>query len=158
MTLTRTAVTVVAALAVTGGLITAAQATPSSGPATVATNASSGLLDGTNRPARWTQDGIQLKSSAPTTVRTFTLTYPVGSDSGWHSHPGLVIAVVTAGTVERRTACGTDTFTVGDAFVEVGPHRVSNPGAVDAVLSITRIYPTRGESTPRIDEAEPVCS
>ena len=158
MTLSRTALTVAAALVVTGGLITAAQATPSSGPPTVATNAASGLLDGTNRPARWTQDGVQLKTSRPTTVRTFTLTYPVGSDSGWHSHPGIVVAVVAAGTVERRTACGTDTFTVGDAFIEVGPHRVSNAGAVDAVLSITRIYPTSGESTPRIDEAAPACS
>jgi hypothetical protein len=66
--------------------------------------------------------------------------------------------VVKSGTVIRQTGCDAgETFTVGDAFTEVGPHYVSNPGTEDAVLSITRIYPTNQATTPRIDEPAPVC-
>lgn len=157
MTLKRTALTLAATLAVTGGLITAAQATQPSGATTVS-DVAVGALDGSESPARWTQDGIQLKTSQPTTVRTFTLTYPPGVDSGWHAHPGIVVAVVKSGTVVRRTPCSTDTFTVGDSFIEVGTHKVNNPGTVDAVLSITRVYPSSQEATPRLDRPEPSCS
>jgi quercetin dioxygenase-like cupin family protein len=89
------------------------------------------------------------------TVRTFALTYPAGADSGWHQHPGIVIAVVSEGSVTRRSGCKTETFKKGDSFTEVGPHDVTNPGAVRAVLSITQILP-KGAPT-RLPADPPVC-
>ena len=109
-------------------------------------------------PNKVSQDGIELKTKTETDVTTFDLTYPPGSFSGWHAHPGIVLVVVKSGSVVRQTDCGPgETFTVNDAFTEVGPHYVSNPGSEPAVLSITRIYPTSAESTPRIDLPAPVC-
>lgn len=110
------------------------------------------------------QDGIQLKVRSDTLVRTFTLTYPVGSSSGWHSHPGVVLATVQQGTVVRRVGCTSEKFTVGQSFTEAAPHKVSNAyrrprqeGAVDAVLSITQLVPADVTAT-RIEEDPPNCS
>ncbi len=87
----------------------------------------------------------------------FELLYPARSVSGWHSHHGIVLAVVVSGSVERESGCRTETFTAGDAFYEVGPHNVSNPSTKEAaVLSITRIFPTELGGA-RIPEDEPRC-
>ncbi|HYI33257.1 MAG TPA: hypothetical protein VEX88_07325 [Glaciibacter sp.] len=152
-----TGVAVIAALICTTGLATIASATPGSGNL-VTSDLVSGTLDGTSSvPSKVTQDGIELKTKTATTVTTFDLTYPPGGFSGWHSHPGIVIVVVKSGAVVRQTGCDAgDTFTVGQAFTEVGPHYVSNPGSEPAVLSITRIFP-EAETVGRIDEPAPVC-
>ncbi|MGW6130057.1 hypothetical protein ACWFNE_08535 [Cellulomonas sp. NPDC055163] len=116
------------------------------------------LAGSENGPAKVSQDGIELKTKTPTTVTTFELTYPVGSYSGWHSHPGIVVAVVKEGVVERRTGCGAgEVFGPGQSFTETGLHHVSNVGEVAAVLSITRIYPT-ASTVGRIDQPAPRCS
>ena len=80
-------------------------------------------------------DGIQLKMPRDAVVRDFTLTYGVGSSSGWHRHPGIVLATVVSGTVYRSVPChAPERFTAGQAFVEVGPHFVQNLGTTPAVL------------------------
>lgn len=148
------------AVLVTGTYLSSAAATPGStgALAPVQANVVSGVLAGSGSgPAKVSQDGVELKTKTRTTVTTFDLTYPVGGFSGWHAHPGIVVAVVVEGEVERRTACGTETFTVGQSFTETGAHHVSNTGDVPAVLSITRIYPT-DRTDNRIDLPEPRCS
>lgn len=126
---------------------------PSAGPMV------SGVLVGSqDGPSKVSQDRVELRTKTETTVTTFELTYPVGSYSGWHSHPGIVVAVVEQGAVERRTGCGAgEVFRAGQAFTETGLHNVSNVGEVDAVLSITRMYPT-ASTVGRIDEPAPRCS
>lgn len=155
----RPVVTAAALVAVgTVTVVTAAVATPGSGT-TVTSDSVTGRLDGSEgrRPFKVQQDGVRLMSHEPTDVTTFDLTYPPGAYSGWHSHPGIVVVVVRSGEVVRQTGCRTDRFGPGDAFTEVGPHHVSNPTDVPAVLSITRIYPAADAATPRIDEPAPVC-
>lgn len=152
--------TTAVAVLVTGTYLSSAAATPASTGdlAPVQTDVVSGELAGTeNGPATVSQDGVRLRTTTPTTVTTFELTYPVGSFSGWHSHPGIVVAVVEEGSVTRRTKCRSEVFTAGQSFTETGPHHVSNAGDVPAVLSITRIYPTDG-GPGRVDEPEPRCS
>ena len=139
------------------GFVAVAQATPGSGT-TIAGPQSTGILTGSViGPTKTEQDGVTLKTLKETKVTTFDLTYPPGSFSGWHSHPGIVIAVVKSGSVVRQSGCKSQTFVAGESFTEVGSHYVSNPGTVDAVLSITRIYPSSGTATPRIDQPAPVC-
>jgi quercetin dioxygenase-like cupin family protein len=129
-------------------------ATPGSAPGATPSDTVSGVLGG---PTKAKQDKIELKTQVPATVTTFDLTYPPGGFSGWHSHPGIVIAVVKQGSVIRQTGCTRQTFPVGQSFTEVGPHYVSNASATDpAVLSITRIYPTSA-TVSRIDEPAPTC-
>jgi quercetin dioxygenase-like cupin family protein len=104
-------------------------------------------------------DGVHLKIPKDGVVRDFTLTYRPGSSSGWHEHPGLVLATVVSGTVSRTTPCrAPEEFTAGQVFVEVGPHLVQNRGTQDAVLSITQIAPagTTGAAF-REDLPAPVC-
>lgn len=160
-----TALVATAALLVIGAWVTAAVATPGSGDTTV-TSSVSGRLDDSDRrrTLKVAQDGVTLMTREATTVTTFDLTYPPGSYSGWHSHPGIVIAVVVSGKVVRQTPCapaetfGVDTGgTLVGSFTEVGPHHMSNPFDEPAVLSITRIYPTADAATPRIDEPAPIC-
>jgi quercetin dioxygenase-like cupin family protein len=136
-----------------------ASATPGSAAGTVTpSNQVFGTLDG---PAKAKQDGITFKSKDDVKVRTFTLTYDVGAYSGWHQHPGIVIATVVSGTVVQRVGCDKPKlWTAGQSFTEVKPHYVSNlyrsqtPGAVPAVLSITQIYPA-DIPTPELREDLP---
>ena len=134
---------------------TVALATPPSNPPPAATNLVIGTIDGRTQIK---QDHIELKTKSSTKVASFTLTYPPGSYSGWHSHPGIVVAIVKSGTVLRQVGCRRETFTAGEAFTEVGTHRVSNPGTVDAVLEITQIYPklySDNTETRRFEESDP---
>lgn len=103
------------------------------------------------------QDDVVLEVEDETIVQMFELTYPAGSFSGWHSHAGIVLAVVKSGSVVRETGCRrAETFVAGQSFYEVGPHHVSNPGPDPAVLSITRIFPA-DLGGARIDEPAPRC-
>ena len=149
---------VAAGLLLSGALVTAAVATPGSGTTKV-TNSFTGQLDDSDagRTLKVDQDGITLRSKSPTDVTTFDLEYPPGSYSGWHAHPGIVVAVVTSGKVVRQAGCASETFGVGQSFTEVGPHHVSNPFDAPAVLSITRIYPRADAATPREDLPAPDC-
>jgi len=101
----------------------------------------SGLLDG---PTKAKKDKIQLKVGQDTTVRAFTLTYKPGATSGWHRHPGIVVAIVESGKVTRRLEndCRKVIFTAGDVFTEVKGHFIENPSTdTDAVLRITQFFP-----------------
>jgi len=101
----------------------------------------SGVLDG---PTKAKKDRIQLKVSQDTTVRAFTLTYKPGSTSGWHRHPGIVVAIVESGQVTRRLEndCREVTFEAGEVFTEVVGHFIENPSTdTDAVLRITQFFP-----------------
>jgi len=154
------ALTAVTALLVGGS---GASATPPTGEQGLPTPGPV-LIGGLEGGTRAKQDGIQLKVRSDTLVRTFTLTYPVGSSSGWHSHPGIVLATVQQGTVVRRVGCTKQKFTVGQSFTEAAPHQVSNAyrspgqqGAVDAVLSITQLVPADTKAT-RIEQDPPNCS
>jgi quercetin dioxygenase-like cupin family protein len=92
------------------------------------------------------------------------ISYPPGSSSGWHSHPGMVFGVVTAGTVTAYNPdCSKQTFTAGQTFVEMGPtniRNVKNEGSVQAEVLGTLIVPA-GTANPalRIDQPQPAsCS
>jgi quercetin dioxygenase-like cupin family protein len=143
--------------------VSSAGATPGVNAPTPTEPPVAGVLVGSaERPLRVAQDGVTLLTRDETTVSTFELVYQPGASSGWHSHPGIVIAVVESGVVERSTVdragrCTTETFVAGDAFTEVGPHFVENPSAdATATLKITRIFPT-DQTTGRIDEPAPTC-
>ena len=162
------------AVVASGAIGTVAMATPPSGtkpyeslPATSRTppGAITGTLDG---PAKAKNDGIELKINGDTQVATFELNYPPGSFSGWHKHPGIVIAVVRSGAVWRQVGCTATKFTAGESFTEVAPHYVWNviddpkvdpePEGATAKLEITQLYSTRADATKlRIDQPAPRC-
>ncbi len=95
-----------------------------------------------------------------TDVAMSQITVNPGGSSGWHSHPGGAIVIVTAGTltvyspVESR--CKVRYFTAGEAFIERPGELddVLNNGAVPYVLYVTfpGVPPT---GSPRTDEPDP---
>jgi len=152
----------VIALIATGAIGSAAIADSPSNPAPgPVADVVIGTLDG---PAKAKNDGIELKTKADTKVASFELKYPMGSFSGWHKHPGIVIAVVKTGKVVRQVGCHAKVFSAGDSFTEVEPHFVKNyyaadstdPEATDAYLEITQIYPADAPAR-RIEQNPPKC-
>lgn len=147
-----------AALALSGLAGLTASAAP--GDAPVASLLAEGTLEG---PARAKQDGIRLETREDVTVRMFSLTYPVGSTSGWHRHPGIVLATVEKGTIVQQVGCRSVTWTTGQSFTEVAPHQVSNAvtsgdeAAGAATLRITQIFPADAPLPPRENVDPPRC-
>lgn len=153
------ALTIASALLFCGLAGSTATATPGKG--TTPTNDVTGTLAG---PARPSQDGVTLTTRGDTKVRQFTLTYAVGAYSGWHQHPGIVVATVVSGTIVQQVGCRErHTWTAGQSFTEVAPHYVRNfyrtgdANAVPAVLAITQIYPADAPAV-REDLPAPACS
>jgi len=145
----------VTVLALSGLVASTASATSPTG--TVTTNPSDPLEATLKGSLKAKADGITLKISEDAIVRDFELTYGPGATSGWHEHQGIVVAVVQSGTVSRQLPCKrARTFTTGQAFTEVGPHFVRNPGTVPAVLTITQILPADAERF-RDEVDEPKC-
>ncbi|WP_375433256.1 hypothetical protein [uncultured Friedmanniella sp.] len=155
----------VLALAIASALLfcglAGSSATATPGKGTTPTNDTTGTLAG---PTTAAQDGVTLRTQGATKVRSFTLTYGAGAYSGWHQHPGIVVATVVSGTIVQQVGCRErHTWTAGQSFTEVAPHYVRNfyrtgdPDAVPAVLAITQIYPADAAAV-REDLPAPSCS
>jgi hypothetical protein len=83
-----------------------------------------------------------------------------GGSSGWHSHPGHSLIIVTAGTVtdyeEHDPGCKGHVYKVGMGFVDLGGdhvHVLRNEGIVDARTIAVQIVPANAPR--RIEAAEP---
>ena len=83
-----------------------------------------------------------------------------GGSTGWHSHPGHSLIIVTAGTVTdyegHDPGCKPHVYKAGMGFVDPGGdhvHILRNEGAVDAQTIAVQIIPADGER--RIDVADP---
>jgi quercetin dioxygenase-like cupin family protein len=111
-------------------------------------------------------DRIKFQTKDPADVYEFTVTYDIGGFSGWHTHPGVLIAVVKQGKIVRQVGCTTQTYQAGDSFIESDEQpsgQVSNyyanaqqDGATEAVIYATQIVP-KG-SPRRVDQtAAPAC-
>lgn len=132
-----------------------AGATPPTGTLTPSPNPPFvGVLDAEQKAKA---GGIELKTKGDVAVLDFTLTYGPLATSGWHEHPGIVLATVRSGSVTRSTGCGPgDAFSAGDSFTEVGPHLVA-AGPDGAELLITQIVPAADVGARRIDLPAPEC-
>jgi len=71
-----------------------------------------------------------------------------GGDTGWHSHPGHSLIVVTAGSVTDYEAddpaCTPHVYNVGQAFVDEGgrhAHIIRNEGSVVAQTIAVQLIP-----------------
>lgn len=155
----RTLVAAAAGATVAVGVLVASSAVAAPGtsatppPAPTPGPVVTGTLDGGTR-AR--QDGIAIRTREDATVRTFTLTYPPKARSGWHRHPGVVLATVESGSVVQRVGCDRNVWRAGQSFTEVAPHLIVNRSATKpAVLRITQIVPVG--ATLREDVDPPRC-
>jgi quercetin dioxygenase-like cupin family protein len=99
---------------------------------------------------------IQSKSEKEVAIQKVTIS--PGGHTGWHTHPGPILAVVTEGQIKHtrfteKEGCVERVFGPGEAeqaFIEVPNqvHMARNEGDVDAVLYIARLnIPVGGEIT-----------
>jgi quercetin dioxygenase-like cupin family protein len=144
------------ALAIVGVLVVVAiaMASPPSGqhPSTVVSGT---LAD----PLHINTDRIKFQTKEPTDFASFTVTYDPGGYSGWHTHPGIVLAVVQSGSVVRTVDCESRVYNAGDAFVESDEQpagQVRNASVTQpAVLYVTQIVPHG--SVRRVEAGPPSC-
>jgi len=137
----------VVALAVFG---VAALATPGGG--FTATPSTRGTLAA---DAKANAGGIKFQTkNAVDVVSGQMITYGPGGFSGWHTHPGFVLAVVKSGAITLTVGCSTHTYSAGQSFYESGtvPIMARNNGTVDAVVIVTYVVPlgspTRLDANP----------
>jgi quercetin dioxygenase-like cupin family protein len=86
--------------------------------------------------------------------------FPPGASSGWHTHPGHSLLIVTAGTVTAYEGddrnCRPHVYTQGMGFVDPGGehvHNIRNEGAVEARTMVVQLIPA--DAIRRIDAADP---
>ncbi len=82
-----------------------------------------------------------------------------GGDSGWHSHPGHSLIIVTAGTITDYESdnpdCKPNVYTQGMGFVDAGgdhSHIIRNEGSVPASTVAVQVIPA---GAPRRIDADP---
>jgi len=86
-----------------------------------------------------------------------------GGSTGWHTHPGHSLIIVTAGTVTAYEgddpSCTPHAYTVGEGFVDEGGdhiHIIRNEGLVEARTVAVQVIPAN--AVRRIDKpASPNC-
>lgn len=112
--------------------------------------------------ARGTTDQhIHIRAKQPTELVFARVTVQPGGDTGWHTHPGPLLAVVESGTLTHYDSdCEVQTYRTGQAFEEPAGRRRVHMGAnrtgAPVVLEITYVIPSGG---PLRDEAPaPECA
>jgi quercetin dioxygenase-like cupin family protein len=136
------AVRILVVVVVVAGLTGTAGASPGSGTQSVV------LAQGTM------QEPFTLKRADASEVVFQQVTIQPGGHTGWHSHPGKLLAVVKSGTFTRYLAdCTFKTFTQGESFIETNKTHLgrNNDSSVPVELYVTYINPP---GSPLRTEAE----
>lgn len=89
--------------------------------------------------------------------------FPNGGSTGWHTHPGFSLIIVTEGAVTvydgSDTTCTGTTYSAGQTLVDPGNghvHLIRNEGSVVAKTIAVQFVPTAvGASGRRLDATDP---
>ncbi|MGH8902472.1 MAG: hypothetical protein ACRDYA_12535 [Egibacteraceae bacterium] len=114
------------------GLVGMARANPGSGTESVV------FSQGTIR------EPFSIQTTGASEVVIQQVTIQPGGHTGWHSHPGKLLAVVKSGTFTRYLAdCTFQTYTKGQSFIETDKIHLgrNNDPSVPVELSVTSINP-----------------
>ncbi|MGH3884535.1 MAG: cupin domain-containing protein [Pseudonocardiaceae bacterium] len=105
-------------------------------------------------------DTIEVKNGGRTDIVVRHIVIEPGGSTGWHHHPGELIAVVHKGTLTRTLEdCSVQTNSPGQSFVEAAgdshAHIGRNLGAEPVELYVTYVIPAGAALS--IDAADPGC-
>jgi quercetin dioxygenase-like cupin family protein len=102
---------------------------------------------------------VRIATKGNTDVYVVRVTFPPGSSTGWHKHPGPSLITVVSGTLTAYDSdCMPHVYPAGSCFVDDGDHvhLVRNEGGVPAVDIATQLVPA---GFPRRTEADnPGCA
>lgn len=103
---------------------------------------------------------VEMEVERPVDVYVVKNTVPPGGYSGWHTHPGPSIVLVSAGTATvydgNDPKCAPRTYPAGSGFVDSGNghiHMVRNEGTTDLVTVAFQMVPAN--EARRIDAPNP---
>lgn len=146
-----------------------AMATPASGfTGTTIAVGRFGDIEVTNHVLRMLGDGPPQKdlwlslqrTKGPSDLYVQNNVWQPGGSTGWHTHPGHSLIIVTAGTVTAYDgddpSCAPKTYTVGMGFVDAGGdhvHLLRNEDSVDARTVAVQLIPAG--AIRRIDAESP---
>jgi quercetin dioxygenase-like cupin family protein len=106
-------------------------------------------------------DKVKTRGNEPFDVVVQDLTIAPGGHTGWHTHPGMAIAVVTAGTLTiydaKDRSCTGHEYGAGEVYVDSGyghVHIGRNEGSTTLEIIVTYIDVPIGGAV-RIDAADP---
>ncbi|MGQ0572626.1 MAG: cupin domain-containing protein, partial [Pseudonocardia sp.] len=96
---------------------------------------------------------VSVTTTGPAAFSVRTVVVPPGGSTGWHTHAGTEMSIVTSGavTLVRAGACAPVTHEAGEAvFIPDGiPHLARNDGSVPAEIVVT--YLLAGGAPDRAD-------
>lgn len=103
---------------------------------------------------KWT---VALEDSGQSEMYFQDLVVGAGGYTGWHSHPGLLLITMQAGSIDfYNKDCVKTTYTAGQSFAEgAEPHALVNTGAVNARLLVA--YIVKSGEPRRIERSQPKC-
>ena len=133
-----------------------ARATPPTGTITPTLIAGPVELDAIDVKIEDDDYELELKTWGLSDARVVHFRVEPGATFGWHTHPGPVFVMVTAGTLTYYDADDTADYEAGTGFVDEGGdhvHNARNDGDVDVEFVAFFLTP---QGTPiRIDAPEP---
>ncbi len=101
------------------------------------------LVTGTlNNAVQVNHDRVKFQTKDPTDVRVQKIVFAAGGTSGWHHHPGVVIATVASGAVTfTESDCSSTTYGPGLPAGSVFVEQSDVPGQASSVNGAT-VYAT----------------
>jgi quercetin dioxygenase-like cupin family protein len=110
-----------------------------------------------DQTVHWNSDRVKFQTKGATDVMVQRIVLSPGGRSGWHHHPGIVIAVVESGAVTfTQSDCSSKTYgpglPAGDVFVEGGDDPGEASSVNGATLYATFVAPNTDPPVFRIDD------
>ena len=106
-------------------------------------------------------DQVKLQTKGLTDVRVQKIAIDAGGNSGWHHHPGIVIATVASGVVNFTHGCQSTNYgpgqPAGSVFVESGDTPGQASSVLGATIFVTFVAPHADPPAFRIEDTAPVC-
>jgi quercetin dioxygenase-like cupin family protein len=101
-------------------------------------------------------DGVKIKTNGLWESRVVKFRIAPGGHTGWHSHPGPVFVMITAGTMTLEQADGsTAVYPAGAGFVEEPGHVNIGRNEGNSDLELVAFFLTPQGTPIRIDEPQP---
>jgi len=117
-----------------------------------------GNVDGDDNAQHGNHWQVRLATSGVSNFYVQDATIAPGGYTGWHTHPGVLLVTVAAGSVDWYDAnCGLHHYNTGDSFTENNePHDVVNSGTENARLLAA--YITKQGAARRAESDAPACA
>jgi hypothetical protein len=112
-----------------------------------------------NNQIRANSDQVMLQTRGLTDVRVQKIVIDAAGNSGWHHHPGIVIATVASGVVNFTLGCHSTNYgpgqPAGSVFVEYGDTPGQASSVLGATIFVTFVAPHANPPVFRIEDAGP---